>query len=236
LSSLIGVPRPRREDPPLLTGQAVFAGDHRPPGLAHLAVVRSPFPHGRLRSIGLDAARALPGVVAAWSATELPGLGTLAGIPLGLRLRERPVLSADEVRYAGEAVAVVVAETEAGAADAAASVEVDVEPLQATADPLRGEVAATLERGFGDTDAAFDQSHVLVSARLHLNRVSGGYIEPRATTAAPHDDGVIVHTSTQWVHGVRDAIAKSLGLGATRVRVLAPHVGGAFGAKGFPVA
>ena len=236
LSRLIGVPRPRREDPPLLTGQALYAGDHRPPGLAHLAVVRSPFPHGRLRSIGLDAAKALPGVLAAWSATDLPGLGTLAGFPLGLQLRDRPVLCAEEVRYAGEAVAMVVAETEAGAADAAEAVEVDVEPLPATADPLRGEVAGTLERGFGDIDAAFDPSHVVVSARLHLNRVSGGYIEPRATSAAPQGDGVIVHTSSQWVHGVRDAIAKSLGLDAKRVRVLATHVGGAFGAKGFPVA
>jgi carbon-monoxide dehydrogenase large subunit len=198
--------------------------------------VRSPVPRGRLRSIGLDAATGLPGVLAAWSAAELPGLGTLAGFPMGLPLRERPVLCAGEVRYAGEAVAVLIAETEAEAADAAEAVEVDVEPLAATADPLRGEVAATLERGFGDIDAAFNQAPVQVAARLHLNRVSGGYIEPRATTAVPQDDGVIVHTSTQWVHGVRDAIAKSLGLHATLVRVLAPHVGGAFGAKGSPAA
>ncbi len=176
-------------------------------------------------------------MLAAWSAADLPGLGTLAGLMLGLQLRERPVLCADEVRYAGEAVAVVVAETEAIAADVAEAVEVDLEPLPATADPLHGEVAGKLERGFGDIDAAFDKSDVRVAARLHLNRVSGGYIEPRATTAAPQgDDGVVVHTSTQWVHGVRDAIAKSLGLNAKRVRVLAPHVGGAFGAKGFPMA
>ncbi len=236
MPSLIGVPRPRREDPPLLTGQALYAGDHRPPGLAHLAVVRSQSPHSRLRSIGLDAVRSMPGVVGAWSAADLPRLGTLTGFPLGMPLRERPVLTSDEVCYAGEAVAVVVAETRAVAADAAALVVVDVETLPATADPLRGGVAGTLERGFGDIDAAFAHADVRVSARLHLNRVTGGYIEPRATTATPHEDGLVVHTSTQWVHGVRDAIAKSLGLDRKQVRVLAPHVGGAFGAKGFPVA
>src|SRR5579859_1300187 len=207
-----------------------------PPGLAHLAVVRSPVPHGRLRSIGLEAARALPDVLAAWSAVDLPRLGTLAGLPLGLQLRERPVLCAEEARYAGEALAVVIAETAAAAADAAQAVNVDVELLPATADPLRGEVAGTVERGFGDIDAAFDPTHVVVSARLHVNRVSGGYMEPRATTAAPHEGGVVVYTSTQWVHGVRDAIAKSLALDPEKVRVRAPHVGGGFGAKGFPIA
>ena len=164
MRSQIGVARPRREDPPLITGQALYAGDHRPASLAHLSVVRSPLPHGRLRSIDLEPARALPGVVAAWSAADLPDLGTLAGFPLGMPLRERPVLTTEEVRYAGEAVAFVVAETEAEAADAAQAVAVDVEPLPATADPLRGEVGGTIERGFGDVEAAFDHPHVCVSA------------------------------------------------------------------------
>jgi len=220
-----------------LTGAARYAGDQAPSGLAHLAVVRSPVPHGRLRSIGLDAIRGDAGVLAAWSASDLPDLGTLPGFPGGTaQLRERPVLPATEVRYAGEAVAVVIADTPERAADAAAAVEVDVEPLTATADPLLGEVATTLERGFGDIDAAFADSPVIVSARLKLARVTGGYLEPRATTATLEGDVLTVHTSTQWVHGVRDAIAKCLALPTDRVRVLAPHVGGAFGAKGFAVA
>jgi len=237
LSKLIGSRRPRREDPPLLTGEARYAGDHAPSGLAHLVVVRSPFPHGRLRSIGLDAIRGHAGVLAAWSASDFPDLGTLPGFPVGTaQLRERPVLPAIEVRYAGEAVAMVIADAPERAADAAAAVEVDVEPLTATADPMLGEVATTLERGFGDIDAAFADSPVIVSARLKLARVTGGYMEPRATTAALEGDILTVHTSTQWVHGVRDAIAKCLALPTDRVRVLAPHVGGAFGAKGFAVA
>jgi carbon-monoxide dehydrogenase large subunit len=237
LSKLIGSRRPRREDPPLLTGEARYAGDHAPSGLAHLVVVRSPFPHGRLRSIGLDAIRGHAGVLGAWSASDFPDLGTLPGFPVGTaQLRERPVLPAIEVRYAGEAVAMVIADAPERAADAAAAVEVDVEPLTATADPMLGEVATTLERGFGDIDAAFADSPVIVSARLKLARVTGGYMEPRATTAALEGDILTVHTSTQWVHGVRDAIAKCLALPTDRVRVLAPHVGGAFGAKGFAVA
>jgi len=176
-------------------------------------------------------------VLAAWSASDLPDLGTLPGFPVGTaQLRERPVLPAIEVRYAGEAVAMVIADAPERAADAAAAVEVDVEPLTATADPMLGEVATTLERGFGDIDAAFADSPVIVSARLKLARVTGGYMEPRATTAALEGDILTVHTSTQWVHGVRDAIAKCLALPTDRVRVLAPHVGGAFGAKGFAVA
>jgi aerobic carbon-monoxide dehydrogenase large subunit len=237
LSSLIGSRRPRREDPPLLTGEARFAGDHAPPGLAHLAFVRSPVPHGRLISIDLEAARRQTGLLAAWSASDFPGLGALAGFPVGTtQLRERPVLPDTDVRYVGQPVAVVVADTPEGAADAASMVMVDVEPLPATSDPMQGEVAATPERGFGDINAAFADSPVIVSARLKLARVTGGYMEPRATTAALEGGVLVVYTSTQNVFGVRDAIAKCLALPPDRVRVLAPHVGGAFGAKGFPVA
>ena len=220
-----------------MTGDARFAGDHAPPGLAHLAVVRSPVPHGRLGSIDLATVRGQAGVLAAWSASDLPELGTLAGLPVGgVHMRERPVLPDTEVRYAGEAVAVVIAQTAAGAADAIAMVEVDVQALDATSDPLRGEVATTVARGFGDIDAAFADSPAVVSVRLKLARVTGGYMEPRATTAFLEGDVLCVLTSTQNVFGVQEAIAKCLGLPKERVRVVAHHVGGAFGAKGFPVA
>jgi carbon-monoxide dehydrogenase large subunit len=176
-------------------------------------------------------------VVAAWSAADFPDLGALAGFPLGNeQLRERPVLPAAEVRYVGEAVAVVIAETPEQAADAAGMVEIEVEPLPATSDPMLGEVAATVERGFGDIKAAFTDAAVTVSVRLKLARVTGGYMEPRATTAAMEGDFLVVRTSTQNVFGVRDAIASCLAVPAERVRVLAPHVGGAFGAKGMVAA
>jgi aerobic carbon-monoxide dehydrogenase large subunit len=234
LLKFIGSRLARREDPPLVTGAALFAGDHRPAGLCHLAVVRSPLPNATIRSVGLEAVRRRPGVLAAWSGADLPELGTLPTFAMGpVPLRARPVLAADRLRYTGEPVALVVAEDAAAAADAAAAVDLELDPLPATADPERGEPAITVERGFGDTEAAFSGAAVTVSARLRTARVTGGYLEPRATCAEPDGDGIHLRTSTQWVHGVRDAVAAALGLEPALVRVMAPHVGGGFGAKGF---
>jgi aerobic carbon-monoxide dehydrogenase large subunit len=237
LSKFIGSRVVRREDPPLLTGAALFAGDYRPPGLCHLVVVRSPLPHAAIRSVGLEAVRRSTGVLAAWSAADLPEMGTLPAFPLPrAALRARPVLAIGEVRYTGEPVAVVVAEDAAAAVDGAGAADLDLDPLPATADPERGEQAATVERGFGDADAAFAGAEVRVAARLRLARVTGGYLEPRAACAEPDGDGIVLRTSTQWVHGVRDAVAAALGLEPALVRVLAAHVGGGFGAKGFAYA
>lgn len=233
--TLIGAPLRRREDPQLLTGAAVFAGDVRPEGLCHLAVVRSPSPCARIHGVGLDAVRRMPGVLAAWSAGDLPQLGLLGGFSVpGLELRPRPVLARELTRYAGEPLAVVVAGDRYGAEDAAAHADVELEALDATADPLAGEPAGEVHRRFGDPDAAFAGAGVVIRAELRLARVSGGYLEPRAVTAEPDGGGVCVRTSTQWAHGVRDAVAAALGLETSKVRVLASNVGGAFGAKGMP--
>jgi aerobic carbon-monoxide dehydrogenase large subunit len=234
LFKFIGSRIARREDPPLLTGAALFAGDRRPVGVCHLVVVRSPLPHATVRSVDLAAARRCPGVLAAWSAADLPAMGTLPAFPLGLvALRARPVLAAEEVRYTGEPLALVLAESAGGAADAAAQAELDLDPLPATADPEQGEPAATVERGFGDAAAAFSGAAVTVSARLRVARVTGGYLEPRASCAEPDGAGILLYTSTQWVFGVRDAVAAALSLEPAAVRVVAPFVGGGFGAKGF---
>ena len=112
VGGLIGRRMRRLEDARLVTGRGRYAGDLRLPGLAHLAVLRSPLPHARIRSLDLDAARSLPGVLAAWSAADLPELA--AAMPdqvPGIEPRPRAVLAAGEVRYVGEPIAVVVAET-----------------------------------------------------------------------------------------------------------------------------
>lgn len=234
-ASLIGAPLRRREDVPLLTGQALFASDARPEGVCHLAVVRSPLPYARIRGVGVASVRNLPGVVAAWSGAELPELGALAGFALpAIELRPRPVLARELTRYAGEPLAVVVAEQRYVAEDAAAAVELELEPLDATADPMRGEPAGTVHRAFGDAAAAFTDAGVVVRGDLRLARVAGGYLEPRAVTAEPDGEGIRIRTSTQWAHGVRDAVAAALSLDRSKVRVLATDVGGAFGAKGMP--
>jgi aerobic carbon-monoxide dehydrogenase large subunit len=247
---LIGRPLRRREDPALLTGRGRYAGDLAPPGLAHLAVVRSPEPHGVLRGIDPSAAKAVPGVLAVLTAGDLPDLHRAlpASSP---NHRPRPVLASGRVRYAGEPVAVVVAEDAYAAADAAELVALDIEPLPGAGDVLAatspgapalhdgvaGNLAGTARRSFGDAAAAFAAAEVVVSRRLRLARIAGAYLEPRAVTALwDEDGGLTLWSSTQSVYGVRDWLAALLDLPPARIRVLAEDVGGGFGAKGMPYA
>ena len=250
MPGLVGQSLLRREDRPLLTGKGQYADDLRLPNLLHMAVVRSVHPHARLASVPLDAARALPGVVGAFALADLPELRGPMGdpAPQGLQARPRPVLAADKVRYVGEPIAVVVAESPALATDAAQAVEIEYEPLpgvgdvlSATAagapelhDGITSNVAGRVERHFGDSAAAFSPQATVVRQTFRFGRVIGGYMEPRASAAAVDSDSgrLTVWTSTQWVYGVRDRIVQILGLEKDQVRVLAPDVGGGFGAKG----
>lgn len=233
----------------MLLGQGQYAGDVRLPGLLHLAVVRSMYPHGRLESVSLEAARRLPGVQA-FAAADLPEIrGPLTdGGPPGATAHPRPVLASGKVRYSGEPIAALVAEDPFTAVDAAGLVEVQITPFDGVGDVMaataagaptlhagmESNVAGRVERGFGDIEAAFDGAPVVVRQRFRLGRVAGGYLEPRASTASfDRASGCLtLWTSTQWVYGVRDRVAALLGLAPERVRVLAPDVGGGFGAKG----
>jgi aerobic carbon-monoxide dehydrogenase large subunit len=246
----IGRSRRRREDPALLTGRGRYAGDLSLPGQVHLAVVRSPEPHGVLRGVDASAALDLPGVLAVLTLDDLP---ELRDPPVEMRAsgpghRPRPVLAGDRVRYVGEPVAVVVAEDPYLAADAADAVALDLEPLAGAGDVLAAtaegaplvhagvlaNVAGTVTRAFGDAAAAFAGAEMVVSRRLRLARVAGAYLEPRAVTAAwdAAAGTLTLWSSTQSVYGVRERVAALLGLEQHRVRVLAEDVGGAFGAKG----
>ena len=247
---LVGKSLLRLEDRPLVQGHGQYAGDVRLPGALHVAVVRSAYPHARLRSVNLGSARALSGVVGAFAGADLPELGgsTRDPAPPDLKAEPRPVLAQAKVCYVGQPIAVVVAEDAAIAADAADLIEVDLEPLEGAGDvmsatapnapllfeELGSNIAGRVERTFGDIDAAFASAPVVVRQTFRFGRVIGGYMEPRAT-AATFDAATgqfTVWTSTQWVYGVRDRIAQVLGLDKSAVRVLAPDVGGAFGAKG----
>ena len=252
MPNLIGQSLLRREDRPLLTGKGQYAGDVNLPGLLHVRVVRSVYPHARLQRVDLEPARHMPGVVGAFALADLPEIsGTLNDpAPPGLEARPRPVLAAGKVRYVGEPIAVVVAEDAATASDAAEAVEIDYEPLDGAGDvtsaqkpgaaPLHDDiganVAGVVQRGFGDAAAAFAQGDdvVVVKSSFRFGRVIGGYMEPRATAATVDEASgrLTVWTSTQWVYGVRDRIASLLGLDKATIHVLAPDVGGAFGAKG----
>ncbi|MBV9580657.1 MAG: xanthine dehydrogenase family protein molybdopterin-binding subunit, partial [Chloroflexi bacterium] len=246
----IGASLRRREDPALLRGLGQYVEDVRLPGLLSMAVVRSPYPHATINAIDLDAARRLPGVLAAFSAADLPEIhhkpmGDPA--PPGMQAAPRPVLATDRVRYVGEPIAVVVANDSSLANDAADLVQVDFTPLDGVGNVLAAthpnarvlhdwigsNVAGEVERSFGDVEAAFN-TETVVRLRVRLGRVIGGYMEPRGTAASvdPDTGKLTVWTSTQWVFGVRDRIASILNIERDQIRVVARDVGGGFGAKG----
>ena len=252
--SLIGAPRPRVEDQRLVTGRGRFAADDRPSDLCHLALLRSPYPHARLLRVGLEGASVRPGVLAAWTAADLPGQRTMPVAefpppPPLADLRLQPILAAEELCHQGEAFAAVVATSAEAAADALTAAEVELEPLPGVAGALAavtegappahadmaGNVAGRSTIAFGDVEAAFASAPVTVSARLSLARICGAAMEPRSVTALPQPGGgLLLRTSTQSVFGVREAVCTALGLEPHRVRVVAEDVGGGFGAKGSP--
>ncbi len=242
----------RVEDERLITGQGRFAGDIKLGGMLHLAFCRSTMPHARILAIDTSAAKSMPGVIAVWTADDLPEVA--AGLrgpgPTGMQYRGRPILNREDVNYVGEAFALVVAENAYQALDAAEQVMPELDPLPGVGDvrtatlpdaPLvhsgtTGNVAHQTTMAYGDIATAFAGDSVTATIHLTAARVAGAAMEPRAVTAAPDTEtgGIKVWTSTQNVFGVRGAIASALALEEDKVRVLAEDVGGGFGAKGSP--
>jgi aerobic carbon-monoxide dehydrogenase large subunit len=233
---------PRREDPPLVTGAAVYSDDLVPPGALHAVFVRAPLAHGRILGIDPAPAVGLPGVTGVFTAADL----ALPPMPAGGApdAMARPVLATDTVRFLGEAVAVVVAGTRAQALDAAEAVEVDYDPLPVVTDPLAA-LAADAPRLFGeggnlakerrwpDPSRAMEGAEVVVRGRFVNQRVTAAPLEPNAAVAVPDPerDGIILYSPCQAPFWVRDDVAGVLGLVPDQVRVVVPAVGGAFGAR-----
>src|SRR5438067_2251762 len=250
MASHLGGRTRRVEDRRLITGRGRYAADIHPEGQVHVAFCRSSLPHARIRAVDRAMASSMPGVVAVWTAEDIPaaasGLSDFG--PTGIEQRGRPILNREEVNYVGEAYAMVVAETEYQARDAAESVFAEFNPLPGVAGALdalgdgepfvhadlQSNVAHSSPTGFGDIKAAFAGDPVVAAITLTTDRVAGAAMEPRSTTAAPdpETDGLKVWTSTQNVFGVRAAVASATGLPEEKVRVLAEDVGGGFGAKG----
>ncbi len=243
--SLLGNAVRRVEDPELLIGAARYVDDLAVEGVLHLAFLRSPFAHAWIRSVDVSAARACPGVVGAFAAGDLP-IGPFAPSVVQPLIR-RTALASDKVRYAGEAVAMVVAEHPAEAVDALERIEVDYEPLPAVtsldrallddAPLLFEELNSNLAGGARDADgaAALDGAAVVVRARLENQRMAVAPMEPNAILVYPDgaQDGFALtfFVATQMPHRLRDAAAKIFSLPAEQIRVVAPHVGGGFGGK-----
>src|SRR5437773_5318451 len=251
MTSPIGQPVRRKEDGRLLTGRGRYVADLQLPGLLHAAIVRSPHAHARVERVDARRALAQPGVVAVLTIAELPECA--AAVPplvasSRFRAYAQPALAGPEVRHAGEAVAVVVADDTYRAADAGEAVEVQYAVLRATAGVADAQapdaprvfsewpdnVAGPAEGAVGDVARGFAQAHEVVEARLSVPRIAAMPIEPRGVVAQPDapDGRLTIWTSTQVPFAVRAAIAAALGLAEEHVRVIAPDVGGGFGAKG----
>jgi carbon-monoxide dehydrogenase large subunit len=242
----LGKARTRKEDARLLTGQTNWTDNIVLPGLLHMAFVRSPFAHARITSVDVSAAKSMPGVIAAFSAADF---GEQASLPCGWPVTEdivmpaHPPMATDEVRYVGEAVAVVIARDRYEAADAVAAVDVNYEPLPPVLD-----MRAALEEGSpkvheagnkcyvwpfvqGDIDAAFRDAPVVVERTYRQQRLIPCAMEPRAVVASWVADEVTLWSSTQIPHVLRFALGAFFGIPEQNIRVIAPDVGGGFGSK-----
>ena len=243
---------PRKEDPALLTGHTNFTDEIRLPGMLHMALLRSPHAHARITSIDASAAMEQPGVVAVFTGEDLAEEWVI-GIPTGwpvtedIKIPDHWPLARGEVNHAGDGVAVVVATDRYKAQDALEHIEVDYEVLPAVVDveaaledgaPLVHEDLGTNKcytwpLGTGDIDEALKKADVVVSGRYVQQRLIPSAIEPRAVVANPEPvtGDLTLYTSTQVPHFVRDIVAIICGIPQTRLRVVAPDVGGGFGGK-----
>jgi aerobic carbon-monoxide dehydrogenase large subunit len=247
----VGRPLRRREDYPLLTGAGRFLDDITLPGLLHMAVVRSAHAHARINAVHTRAATETCGVVAAVTAADLgspvPRVPAVIRFP-GVAKVLHPLLADRIVRYVGEPVAAIVAEDRYVARDAAERVGIEYEVLPAVVSldgalepgapvlfpELSSNCVFTHEVRAGDPEAAFGQAEVVVEATLEQPRLAAVTMECRGIVASydAGEDRLVIWLSTQMPHAARAEIAAALGVPAERVRVIAPDVGGGFGAKG----
>ena len=249
----------RREDARFVTGQGAYLDDLKFEGVAQAVVLRSPHAHALIRSIDTTAARSAPGVLAVLTAAEATadGLKPLrpyaeANVQTGepFAFAPQPLLASDKVRFAGEPVALIVAETHAQALDAAERVVVDYQALPAVTSPeaaraphapqLSDEVPGNtcLDWHTGDTagaEAAFATAAHVVSLSLDNHRIVMNPMEPRGGvgTFDPASGRYTLHVSSQNIHINRNHVARSLGVEPKDVRFVAHDVGGGFGAKNF---
>ena len=253
----LGQPVPRFEDPRLLRGGGRYVDDFVLPRMVFGHVLRSPHAHARIRSIDTRAAKQMPGVLAVltgadWKASgwgDLPAAGGMkrpGGLP---SYKPRfPALVEDRVRWVGDYVAFVVAETKNQAMDAAERIEVEYEPLPAIASTERA-VARGTPRVWDDcpdnicfvhevgdkaaVEAAFARADRIVKRRLVINRVTAAAMEPRGAIGDynPAEDRYTCYTVLQRTHAYRADLAQMIGVPEARIRVVAGDIGGSFGMK-----
>ena len=243
MSGVMGQRVLRREDSRFLRGTGLYVENIDLPDALHATFIRSPYAHAHIVDVDVSAALALSGTQVFISADV--GLGTFQPPPFpGLDQRMgRPFLADEVARFVGDIVAVVVTESRAEGVDAAELVVVEYDPLPAAVDPeqaLAGDALLFPEAGTNictshpaeRDESLFDDCDAVVSGRVVSQRLAACPLEPRSCAAVVGDDGrLTLWLSTQTPHQDRDGLAGSLGLEPTDVRVVAPDVGGGFGAK-----
>ena len=251
----VGTSVPRNEDRRLLTGNALFVDDVQLEGMLHAAFVRSDHAHGVLRGVDVSAALARPGVVAVITAEDLgdywqPGPLLVPPPPIdGIVFNQasQVPLARDRVRHVGEPIAMVIADSRYIAEDALADVVVDVDPLdpvvglEAALEPgaeiihpqLGTNLAAHVVQRHGDYETAKAAADLVISRRFHYDRGAAAAMENRCVAARwdPRAEELTVWDTTQAPIPIRNGLARMLGLLESRVRVVAPYVGGGFGPK-----
>ena len=242
----------RREDPRLITGQAAYTDDIKLTGMVHAAILRSPHAHARITSINTDAAKACAGVLAVYTGADIEGV--LNPIPCAwaipdsdLKAVAYPAIASDVVRYVGDAVAVVVAENRYQAEDALELIDVAYDPLPSIINPESAladgapqlHEDAPNNQAFhwvaagGDTDAAFADAAVVVSETINQQKLIPTPMETRAAIASWSSamGELTLWNTTQNPHIARFVTCLVTGVAEHKIRVIAPEVGGGFGAK-----
>lgn len=252
----VGQPVPRKEDPTLLRGEGRYTDDINLAGQAHAVMVRSKIAHGVLKGIDTEAARVMPGVLAVLTHADLDaaGFGPLKcemNIPdrdgKPMKTPPRASLATGKVRYVGEAVACVVAETAVQAKDAAEAVELDIEELPAVTSPAQALAAGApqihdeapgnlvLDFHYGDAEAvkkAFAAAAHVTRLEINSNRIVVNPMEPRSAIGAYENERWVLRLGCQGVMGIRGGLARNvLNTTPDKVRVLTGNVGGSFGMK-----
>lgn len=245
----IGTSQPRIDAQGKVTGAAQYSGDLNKPGMLHMKTLMAERPHARVRAIHTEKALAMPGVIAIYTAKDVPVN------EYGLQIPDQPVLCGpgasklytDIVRFVGDRVAAVVAETEAQAAAALKLIEVDYEDLPPILDPVtamrpeapvlhpdRGDdnICVHYKIRKGDVDAGFAQAAVIVEGEYQTPVQEHAYLQPEAGLAyIDEENRIVVECAGQWTHADRKSVAHALGVPDEQVRIIYPAIGGAFGGR-----
>lgn len=249
-SSPLGRAVRRREDARFLTGSGAFLADIQPPGVKHAAILRSTAPHARIRRLDLDRARVHPGVTAVFSGADLAAasnpISHLLPMPT-IKPITWHVLATDTVRFVGEPIAIVIADSRYVAEDALDLIEVDYEGLPAVTNAMAAlEPDSALlyeewgsndflsaESATGDLDAAFASADGTLSETIKHHRVIGLPLEGHGACASYDSatDELLIYVSSQQPHNLRTALADVTGMSEANIRVVAPDMGGGFGNK-----